>query len=166
MLDGKTDTLLAIVPVGLSPAALSFDSVRDYVYCLNPNDDSVTVIDAAFNTVACRVAVGDNPIALAWAPAVNRLYVTNHDGSSISVINTTPTGIAEQPLVSAVREPPLVIRGNLLVTGSDRALLFNATGRVVQGLHAGANDVHRLPAGVYFLYEPARATARKILLLR
>ena len=166
VLDGAADTLLAIVAVGLRPAALAFDSVHNYLYCVNPDGDSVTVIDAAFNSVASRVEVGDNPVALAWAPTANRMYVANHNGSSVSVINTTPPGIGESTIVPARKRPPLVVRGSVLLQDSDRATLLDATGRTVLGLRAGANDVGRLPAGVYFLRTSSRAATRKLLLLR
>ncbi len=166
VLDGAADTLLAIVPIGLRPAALAFDSVRNYVYCLHPDGDSVTVIDAAFNTVACRVPVGDNPIAIAWAPAVDRMYVADHDGSSVSVINTTPPWIAEGTIVRTGRRPPLIVRGSLLLQGTGRAALHDATGRLVLMVRDGPNDVRGLAAGVYFLCAPARPDSRRILLLR
>jgi len=150
----------------LRPAALAFDSVHNYVYCLNPDGDSVTVIDAASNTVACRVPVGDNPIAFAWAPAADRMFVANRDGSSVSVINTTPTWVAEPLQVQVRRNPPLIVRGNLLLQRHcDHTTLRDAGGRAIQELRAGPNDVSRLPAGVYFLCE-SRAAARKLLLLR
>jgi YVTN family beta-propeller protein len=166
VLDGAADTLLAIVPVGLRPAALSFDSAHNYVYCVNPDGDSVTVIDAAFNTVASRVAVGDNPVALAWVPNVNRMYVANRDGSSVSVINTTPPGVEEGAIVPAGKQPPLVVRGRLLVHDSGSAMLLDATGRLVRRVKDGPNDISELAAGVYFLRASARPDSRKVLLLR
>jgi YVTN family beta-propeller protein len=148
------------------PAALTFDSVHNYVYCLNPDRDSVTVVDAAFNTVASVVPVGDNPVALAWAPTADRMYAANHDGSSVSVINTTPPWVAERTTLPATRQPPLVVRGSLLLRGPDSALLLDVSGRRVLNLRPGVNDISGLAGGIYFLRTAAGSNSRKTLLLR
>ena len=69
-----------------------------------------------------------------------------------------PTGIAEQPQASIrmLQALPTLVRGRLVLPsafcpkGSD-ADLFDHTGRRVLQLRVGANDLSRLPAGVYFV---------------
>jgi len=79
-----------------------------------------------------------------------------------------PTGIAEQPQASSHKPQAIatIVRGVLclprdmteLPGNSDRvprlmsrAVLLDASGRRVLQLHAGANNLSRLPAGVYFV---------------
>ena len=71
---------------------------------------------------------------------------------------------------------PTIVRGVLFPTGDrrpgtgDRAMLLDIAGREVLDLHPGANDVHALVPGVYFIREcqaHAQAQAiRKVVITR
>ena len=85
-----------------------------------------------------------------------------------------PTGIAEQPQATSHKPQAIatIIRDVLylprdmtgLLGNPDRVprlALLNAAGRLVLQLRPGANDLSRLPAGVYFVRtKPEQATAR------
>ena len=86
-----------------------------------------------------------------------------------------PTGIAEGRQLSANSSqlPATVVRGMLFLprppTPDTRPLLLDASGRVVQRLQPGANDVSALPAGVYFVQNNrsyATNRAYRLLLVR
>jgi hypothetical protein len=69
-----------------------------------------------------------------------------------------PTGIAEQPQATSFKPQALatLVRGHLILPSEFSTLtsdfgLFDNTGRRVLQLHAGANDLSHLPAGVYFV---------------
>jgi len=77
-----------------------------------------------------------------------------------------PTGLEEQPQTSSprLRAFPTIVRGVLVLPGlgtrselpernsvMSRAALLDASGRRVMRLRPGANDLSRLPAGVYFV---------------
>jgi hypothetical protein len=69
-----------------------------------------------------------------------------------------PTGIAEQPQASSHKPHalPTLVRGRLnlppaFCTLTTDYVLFDHTGRRVLQLRPGANDLSRLPAGVYFV---------------
>jgi hypothetical protein len=84
----------------------------------------------------------------------------------------TPSGIAEQPQAASLKPQavPTVVRGVLSLprppSPDPRPLLLDASGRVVQRLHAGANDVARLPTGVYFLRSYGSDRPYRLLLVR
>jgi len=71
-------------------------------------------------------------------------------------------GVNELP-----RVPPLapgraasLVRGCLFLAGRAGAMLFDAEGRQVAALKPGANDVHLLAPGVYFVYSEPSAVQR------
>ena len=82
-------------------------------YVTNSQDNTVSVIDTATNTVVATVPVGTNPYGIAITPDGTRAYVANSgaiDYNAVSVIDTatntviahipageTPTGIAITP---------------------------------------------------------------------
>jgi hypothetical protein len=87
-----------------------------------------------------------------------------------------PTGIAEQP--PATNRTPqafaTLVRGRLVLpaafcTSASRIDLLDRTGRRVSRLRAGANDLSRLPSGVYFV-KPSRTNGTdrtyRVLLVR
>ena len=80
--------------------AITPDGTR--VYVTNGNDDTVSVIDTASNTVLTTVGVGALPFGVAITPDGTRAYVTNGDDNTVSVIdtasNTVLTTVAGQRL--------------------------------------------------------------------
>ncbi|HTW92116.1 MAG TPA: hypothetical protein VMH22_10455 [bacterium] len=76
-----------------------------------------------------------------------------------------PTGVDERQVSTAKRQmlTASVVRGCLVLPssafGARRSELLDATGRAVMSVRPGANDLSRLPAGVYFL-ENGDCTAR------
>jgi YVTN family beta-propeller protein len=92
-----------------------FGSVRTlaqnaYITDANPNSNSVSVIDAATNTVTATIAVGSSPIGVAVSPAGNKVYVANGGSNTMSVIaaatnkvtatipvGSAPEGVAVSP---------------------------------------------------------------------
>ncbi|MCH8014452.1 MAG: pentapeptide repeat-containing protein, partial [Candidatus Dadabacteria bacterium] len=72
----------------------------NFVYVANPDDDNVSVIDTATNTVGQTISVGVFPLAVAISPDDgSTVYVTNEINGTVSVIDTaTNTVIATIPL--------------------------------------------------------------------
>lgn len=75
------------VDVGDSPIAIAVSPDGSRVYTANINDASISVIDAATNTVIDTIAVGVAPSSVAVSPDGSRMYVTHLIGFSISVID-------------------------------------------------------------------------------
>jgi len=68
------------------PMALSTDPVNNKVYCGNDYSASVTVIDAASDTVVARAGTGSYPAALCYNAAGNNTYVGCSGNDVVSVI--------------------------------------------------------------------------------
>lgn len=74
---------------GKVPWGIAVSTSGSKVYVANSGDNSVSVIDAASNTVTKNIGpVGMRPYGIAVSPNKPRLYVTNHDDNSVAVIDT------------------------------------------------------------------------------
>jgi len=62
-------------------------NINDRVYVVNPDNDSVTVINTTDGSVVREVPVGDEPRSIAQGEP-NRMYVVNKADASISVLDT------------------------------------------------------------------------------
>ena len=72
---------------------------QPFAYISNNDDDTISVVDTATNTVTSTVPVGDDPEGVAVNPAGTRVYVTNESDNTVSVINTaTNTVTATVPV--------------------------------------------------------------------
>jgi len=162
VVDADVDSIVATVPVGVEPWALSYDALNNYVYCACRASNEVYVIDAHRDTVVTAIEVGAEPRALAWNPTELRTYVLNYGSSSVSVIrDSLHVGIAEDGVSAKRLVTPTVVRG-VLELGVDsrqyagyRANLLDVAGRKVMDLQAGANDIRHLAPGVYFVVTPS-----------
>ena len=69
------------------------------VYISNGGDNTVSVIDAATNTVVATIPVGNLPTLIALTPDNTRAYVANQGSNDVTVINTaTNTVVATIPV--------------------------------------------------------------------
>jgi hypothetical protein len=61
-----------------------------------------------------------------------------------------------------------IVRGAVFLTGAERSVLVDVTGRKVGDLLPGRNDVGRLAPGIYFLrrFAPGSQETRKLVLLQ
>ncbi|PYN80408.1 MAG: hypothetical protein DMD97_03510, partial [Candidatus Rokuibacteriota bacterium] len=82
-LSGILVGLLALSLVAV-PAAIG----APFAYIANMGDRTVSVIDAATNTVIVTVSVGRQPYGVAVNPAGTRAYVANFGDGTVSVIDT------------------------------------------------------------------------------
>jgi YVTN family beta-propeller protein len=76
------------IPVGDSPAEVSFSPDGGSAFVANGGSDSVTVIDVATKSVLKTLGVGDGPVG-AWPGADGVMYVDNEQGRSISAIDAS-----------------------------------------------------------------------------
>jgi YVTN family beta-propeller protein len=66
---------------------VTVDPAAGTVYVANYVGGSVSVIDAATNTVTGTIGVGTFPVAAAVDPATHAVYVANGDANTVSVIS-------------------------------------------------------------------------------
>jgi YVTN family beta-propeller protein len=76
---------------------------NDRVWCVNPDNNSVSAFDVVTKARYAEITVGTSPRSLAFAPD-GRLWVTNVETATISIINTsTRTVVATVKLASGSR---------------------------------------------------------------
>jgi len=89
-----------------SPIALSNDKL--FVWAVNPDDDTVSVIDAVNDVEIFRLPVGDEPQSVAIDPDGEYVYVANAADNSVTVIhvtNTNPFGAVVETTFVTGAEP-------------------------------------------------------------
>ena len=90
-------------PLGLLPS-------MNRLYAVNPDADTVTVIDTGNNTKIGEIAVGKHPRALAVRTADNTVWVANQDSATVSVINAgTNTVVATIALPRAAQPSGIAV---------------------------------------------------------
>jgi len=146
-------TQIVHAPLTAKPAAVSTNIVIETrtpgpnrVWVVNPDNNSITALDATTRARLAEIPVGTHPRALALAPD-GRLWVTNTDTASLSIIDTTTLAVAATvPLPRGSRPFGIAFDPNgsaayIALEGSGRLLKLNpATGAEVAsqdvGLHA------------------------------
>lgn len=103
-------------------------SGNDRVWCVNPDNNSVSAFDVVTRTRYAEITVGAAPRSLAVAPD-GRLWVTNADAGTLSIINTTSRAVVST-VALAYGSRPFGIAFDPAGTAAWVAL--EATGRVLK----------------------------------
>ena len=103
VVDTVANKVVTTVPVGVNPKGIAFDPDRGLIYVVNQNLDpnppdpnhlyaanpgSVSVIDAATNSVTQTIGVGRGPQYAALDTNAHRLYISDEGENSIAVVDT------------------------------------------------------------------------------
>jgi YVTN family beta-propeller protein len=119
-------------------------------YVTNEFDNTVSVIDAASNTVVATIPVGTLPSAVAVTPNGAYAYVANQNGSTVSVIATASNTVVAT--IPVGRSPSAVA----VTPNGAYAYVTNASGNTVSVIATASNTVVDLipvgngPAGIAF----------------
>jgi YVTN family beta-propeller protein len=112
------------VPVGVTPVSVTALANNTKVYVANSGSNTVSVIDAATNTVTKTIDVGTLPISIESSPDSAQVFVANHGtptvSGNVSVIRTSDdTKLSDLALPSPpgapAGPPPPVVNPNFLV---------------------------------------------------
>lgn len=137
---------------------------RPFVYVIF--DYNGLAIGPALQDFNLSWAAGHRQLQVAWvftgfSGGINFWAIDN-----VSIIGDTVAGVEQDPGPPASRRTraATIVRGELNLPASGvvhgaSSMLLNIGGRDVLNLHAGSNDVSKLPPGVYFVRE-ARAQAQ------
>lgn len=79
--------LLANVPLGHYPGAITIDPISNEVYVCIANDGVVRMLSGKTNTVRATVSVGQSSIGVAMNPNTGRIYTSNLLSGAVSVID-------------------------------------------------------------------------------
>lgn len=125
----------------LNSSTIVFDGDNGLVWNVNPDNDTVTAIDAATYAKVHEVAVGGHPKSLALGPA-DSLWVTNKDDATLTVIDrATGSVTGTHPLPYASGPHGIVIDGTTayvaLETIGTVAKVDTATGNLTDQLDVG-----------------------------
>ena len=100
VIDTETDSVVRTIPVGPTPVDVLVDSGTGDAYVVNQGGDSVTIINAATETVIGAFGVGDAPRRI--YESGDRLLVLNGNGSNRDslTISTKQNTIAETEIAT------------------------------------------------------------------
>ncbi|HEY6514451.1 MAG TPA: PA14 domain-containing protein [Burkholderiaceae bacterium] len=119
------------------------------LWAVNPDNDTVSVFDAATRAKLAEVAVGGAPRTLALTPSGSAMWVVNQRAASISVISTTTLAVTQTIVLPRGSSPygvAMVRTGNAALVALEGSgtltRLDSASGAVLGSLAVGANPRH------------------------
>jgi YVTN family beta-propeller protein len=75
------------IRVGNDPDGQLYVPSVNKVYCANTDDNTVSVIDCATNTVVATIATPSYPIPLTWSDAYERVYIACDESNRIIIVD-------------------------------------------------------------------------------
>jgi YVTN family beta-propeller protein len=93
VLDATSNSIVANIPVGQHPYALSVTPDGREVFVPDHNSAALSVIDTATNAVTATIPVKPNPHWVTFMPDGRTAYVSDHESNVVSVIDTTTRAI-------------------------------------------------------------------------
>jgi YVTN family beta-propeller protein len=104
---GLDNYIIETIFVATNPWGITYDSVNQYMYFVNHDSRTVSVIDTSTNTIinvkndddtGTTISVETHPFQLAYDPANKRMYVTNYNSHTVSVIDTITNTVIGSPI--------------------------------------------------------------------
>lgn len=117
-------------------------SANNEIWVVNPDNDSVAIVDTTTQSRSGLISVGDNPRALALAPDGN-IWVTNKDSSDISIISPASRSVIQTLSLDASSRPH-----GLVFNSHSAYVALEANGELVQLNAASKSETARRGAGL------------------
>ncbi len=173
-IDGTKDSVVARLKNVLWCYNACLDHTGRYLFCTTYYDSTLRVYDTQKDSLVGLHAHLPYPIGVTSSPEQQCIYVGCLD--EILVYPDAPPGVQETPNAGmrTTKSDPTVVNGELFLPKDNShkpqatSCLLDISGRKVMDLLPGANDVHALAPGVYFV-RAAQAQAqavRKVVLTR
>jgi YVTN family beta-propeller protein len=142
VVDLKTNAIIAVITVGLAPAALAISPDGKFVYVINyvdgnPDTGTMSIIKTKTNTVIDTVAGFFGPFGIAVTPDGKHAYVTNFGSNNFAPFGTTVS------VVKLHHRPRIVKTIDLGIQPSGIAITPN-------GRFAYVTNYNTLYAGAHF----------------
>lgn len=137
--DGRSVTqrfVQAVKPAGATAQARSSSPIAleprsgqlPLVWVVNPDNDSVSVIDAATGARVAEIAVGNSPRTLARA-ADGRFWVVNRGSASLSIVNPATRSVVQTVPLPRASQPHAIV---FAPSGGAAFVSLEATGQVLR----------------------------------
>ena len=176
VIDCATDSIIKWIPLRRLPGCLiTWIPWSNRIYC-PAAWDSMYVIDCRSDSVIAVFPFRDagrelcyTPCDLQLDPLRHRVFALGCDSNAqnLYVFKDVMPGVEEKKTETAMPGEPTLFRNTLYLNRENRALLFDASGRIVLKLKPGANDVHHIAPGVYFIRNQAGGLkVNKVLITR
>jgi YVTN family beta-propeller protein len=124
VLDMRTGTIVARVPVGKEPEGVRVSPSGNWVLVTNESDNSISIIDPSSLKVVRSVTVGKRPRDIAFTPDGKTAYVSGEFDSSLYRIHV-PEGAPVEEVMAFSREArPMSVR-----LDAKRNRIYVSTGR-------------------------------------
>ena len=81
---------------------ISFSVNAQTAYITNSDDNTVSVINVATNTVTATITVGTDPYGVSVSPDGSKVYVANYSSNTVSVINTATNTVSATITVGSI----------------------------------------------------------------
>jgi YVTN family beta-propeller protein len=128
-------------------SAIIVDAARRKVWVVNPDADTVTVLNADTNAKVAEIAVGTNPTGVAL-DASGQIWVANHNSDSLTVLNAATSAVVGTVSLTRGAHPfgivfdPAGVNGYVSELGSGKITKVAASTRtVVSSLAVGPSPM-------------------------
>jgi outer membrane autotransporter protein len=98
VINTATNSVVATVNVGSSPAGVAVTPNGTSVYIANMADGTISVINTATNAISATITVGTAPGIVAVNPDGTRVYVGNNGSNTVSVVDTATNTVIGAPI--------------------------------------------------------------------
>lgn len=134
----------------------------DHVWAVNPDNDSVSVIDAATRTLLAEIGVGASPRSLAVAPNGN-IWVTNKVAATISVVNPDTFAVVSTIALPVASQPHGLA---FAPDGSAAFVVLEASGELLKLNPVSGAQTGTLAVGAHVRHIAISADASTVLVTR
>jgi YVTN family beta-propeller protein len=130
---------------GGTPSDVVLDELRQRLYVVSSNTNTVRIFDYTTNTVVGSIQVGKTPLAAAMSMDGNWLYVTNGGNTSLSVIDLTQGRVAQ----------------TVLLPSSPQGVEVGADGRALVSM-VGTGVVAGIPQGTMAVFDRSQTSVQQL----
>jgi uncharacterized protein (TIGR03437 family) len=116
---------LARIPVGASPVQVNLSPGGRFLYVVNRDDNSVSVIDTSSLAVVKTLAVGSQPVQFALSPTLQTAFVVNSGSDSVSVVDLATNEIT----------------GEISVGSGPSGVAFSTNGQFLYVINRDSNNI-------------------------
>lgn len=116
---------ITVLPTQRNPVAVAPNLAGTFVYVVNRDSNSITVIDSAKTTVVQNFGVGSKPIAAVVSRNDSKLYIAHEGDNTLQIIDTSKNTLLKT--ITLDQKP-----SQLLLTAGGRLYVLSKEGKTVQ----------------------------------